>query len=260
MSREGEYLERQHAIELVYTSGEERRGCIIRGSTLPGAIRYSRGAVDYSLCGTCGHLNGMHLISDEFNEYAYGDVSDRAVPADSRPYTKEFSSEKMEEEFNEVVDRIYAPKAAFLTEVLTQRTFGNPTDLRVVDFGCGSGHFVEALMKAEFQRVQGVDSLPEAVSQASTHGLGDHVSLVHVANAETYLQNCGADVISMMCVLPHLQEPIRALQTMRAGGVRWTFQKLPMWSFGTLLEAAFPDLRSRVLGMDHTHVFTWDSL
>jgi len=77
----------------------------------------------------------------------------------------------------------------------------------------------------------------------------------------SFLESGSADVVTMICVLPHLIDPVEALKAMKANAnFHYTFQKLPMWSFATLLEAVFPGARSRVLGSDHTHVFTEESL
>jgi hypothetical protein len=61
--------------------------------------------------------------------------------------------------------------------------------------------------------------------------------------------------------LVHLESPIEALVAMKKNkNTRFTFQKIPMWSFATILESALPEYRARVLGSDHTNVFTEESL
>jgi hypothetical protein len=132
-----------------------------------------------------------------------------------------------------------------------------------LDAGCGSGHFVNALKKSGFCEPKGFDSFAPAVlaaHQIGALGTGE-VSLENPESLLAQLSSTDASVVSMMCVLVHLDSPIDAIRAMKNNPLtRFTFQKIPMWSLATMLEAAFPNFRSRVLGSDHTNVFTEESL
>jgi SAM-dependent methyltransferase len=138
-----------------------------------------------------------------------------------------------------------------------------PEDASVLDAGCGSGHFVNALKKSGFSSAQGFDSFAPAVLAAHQIGaLGKtEVKMEKPENFIDVLSNSHASVVSMMCVLVHLENPIEVIRAMKRNAhTRFTFQKIPMWSFATILESAFPNFRSRVLGSDHTNVFTEESI
>ena len=260
-AQEKEYLSRQRATEEVYLKGPRRKNCILCLSDINEDRSFKIRGVLYSVCGNCEHINGMHDITDEFLTFAYTtELSTSNEENDLRPYSVEFTQSKMSTNFERVVNDIYVPKAEFLLESLNKDTNVDCSGLTVLDFGCGSGHFVEALNRTGFSKVEGIDSLQSAVTQAQKHGLSAQISHTPIDATENSLRRSGIDIVSMMCVLPHLTEPGKTIELMRKSGIRWTFQKFPMWSFALLLEAAMPNLRSRVIGADHTNAFTWKSV
>jgi SAM-dependent methyltransferase len=256
-NQEKEYIERQLCTEKNYLSGQPRKVCILCREEMSDNSSFFLRDVKYARCSSCGHINGMHDISTTFLEFAYTQEN----PVDStKTYAREFTEGKMSQDFFEVVNRIYLPKAQFLQEALKASIGKNNNVLKVLDFGCGSGHFVSALNLSGFTQVIGVDSLAIAVDEANKHGLGDKVKLVGIDSEYSLLKNSKLDVVTMMCVLPHLENPTKAIESMLEGGVRYTFQKVPMWSIGCILNVSFPAHRSRVIGADHTNLFTWESI
>jgi SAM-dependent methyltransferase len=256
-SQESEYIYRQLCTENSYLNGQPRKLCILCHEEVSENSSFFLRDVRYARCSYCGHINGMHEISSSFLEFAY---TQENLDDSSKTYAKEFTEGKMSQDFLEVVRRIYLPKVKFLQEALRTSNGKNSNNLKILDFGCGSGHFVSALNLSGFTHVIGVDALAIAVDEANTHGLADKVKLVELDSEYTILKNSELDVVTMMCVLPHLENPTKAIESMLEGGVRYTFQKIPMWSIGSILDVSFPAHRSRVIGADHTNLFTWESI
>lgn len=255
-----EMMQIQTEVEKLYSEAPPRDDCILCGETLAGPLKFEREYVVFVICSFCGHMNGNHLITPEFVASAYTTGS-KKEQTDSL-YGKQFSSGKMIAEYWQVVERIYQPKADFLLNFLQSRAH-SVKQVGVLDAGCGPGHFVNALIQAGFGHVRGFDSLGVAVESAQRiGGLSEsQVSLQDPDRLVEELAACDEQVVSMMCVLVHLESPLDALRAMRKNpNVRYTFQKIPLWSFATILEAAIPDLHSRVLGADHTNVFSHESL
>lgn len=259
LESEDHYRARQLETEAIYARGPARTRCILCNSVLEKAVSYCRGDLEYIKCATCTHVNGNYDFTDEFLSHSY-EESDSGCGA-AKPYAKEFVEGKMVTDFDAVVKRIYQPKSEFLLDSLIHDGY-DVSDLSVTDVGCGAGHFLSALQEIEVPSICGFDTLESAVRTAKLNlNQATRVDLATPQYVWDFLENGSADVVSMMCVLPHLRNPTKALRLMaRNPDIHYTFQKLPMWSFSTLLEAAFPNLRSRVLGMDHTHVFTEKSL
>lgn len=260
MGADEEMMNIQKKVENLYAEAPSRVGCVLCGEKLTGLQRIERGNLGFISCTCCGHVNGEHLVTSDFVEFSYTSGSEKEK--DAPLYGKQFSSGKMATEYWQVVERVYQPKADFLMQFLQSRG-AMDYQAGVLDAGCGPGHFLNALIKAGFGRVRGFDSLGVAVEAAQQiGGLSESsVSLQSPDRLLTELATCDEQVVSMMCVLVHLESPLDALRAMRENpNVRYTFQKIPLWSFATILEAAIPNLHSRVLGGDHTNVFTHESL
>lgn len=259
MEADEEKMRSQKSVEKRYAQAPVRTECILCGEKLNGPQRFSRSSVTFIFCTRCGHINGNHLISSEFVISSYTSESGQEV---SGIYNDLFTSGKMAEEYWQVVERIYQPKAEFLRDFL--RSCGLlESEVGVLDAGCGPGHLVNAMLKAGFGRARGFDSFAPAVETARRIGMLSEsvIRLSEPTNLLEELASCDEEVVSMMCVLVHLESPLAALTAMRENpNVRYTFQKLPLWSFATILEAATPGLNARVLGASHTHVFTHESL
>lgn len=261
VEQEEELLQLQEVSERNYADGPLRDVCILCGSLLSGEIFFERGKIAYIFCTNCGHVNGNRLLSKGFMDATYkaSDSNDEEVES---IYCGEFTRGKMALEYREVVERIYRPKSDFLMEYLLSQNV-SIENLEILDFGCGSGHFMNALIDSGFSRVSGVDSYGPAVSAGlSIGGLEpSQIAEVDLEGTMDILRNTKADLVSMMCVLVHLESITASIAAMFENkSVRYSYQKIPMWSFATILESAFPAFSARVLGSDHTNVFTRESL
>ncbi|HZV67177.1 MAG TPA: class I SAM-dependent methyltransferase [Telluria sp.] len=84
-----------------------------------------------------------------------------------------------------------------------------PTVRRVLDVGCNTGAFGQAIKKKIGAEVWGIEPNPEAAAIASTHL--DHV-LVSVFNEELPLPDNFFDAITFNDVLEHMPDPWAALK------------------------------------------------
>ena len=259
VSDENKLLNRQRDVEKEYINGPERLFCILCSSTLSSSSKwYMRGALKYTFCPTCGHINGGHLETDEFLAYAYTDAKSKDL---TKPYFEEYKSGKMFDDFDLTVERIYLPKANFLRDVLVSKGM-DIANLKLVDFGCGAGHFISALQKVGFKNIVGIETLQSALDISIKNGIDSKIlKLIDHSQTLDFLREVDCDVLTMLCVLPHLREPLKALEALKENvNCIATFQKLPKWSYASSLESIFPESRARVLGSDHTSVFSSESV
>lgn len=260
LKNESELLELQKQVESQYLIAPMRRLCVLCGEQLKGGESFKRNSILFVFCEACGHVNGDHEVAPDFVNSMYtSSVSDSPQ---SSLYGKEFTTGKMAGDYWDVVDRIYSPKAQFLAEFLNSRSIAIE-ETSVLDVGCGSGHFVNALLKNGFTSARGFDSFALAIEAAQRIGNlnAEQAFVEDPNNLLTVLAQSEASIISMMCVLVHLDSPTEALKAMSKNpNTKFTYQKIPMWSFATMLEAAFPGFRARVLGSDHSNIFSHESL
>ena len=259
VSDENKLLNRQRDVEKEYINGPERLFCILCSSTLSSSSKwYMRGTLKYTFCPTCGHVNGGHLETDEFLAYAYTDAKSKDL---TKPYFEEYKSGKMFDDFDLTVERIYLPKANFLRDVLVSKGM-DIANLKLVDFGCGAGHFISALQKVGFKNIVGIETLQSALDISIKNGIDSKIlKLIDHSQTLDFLREVDCDVLTMLCVLPHLREPLKALEALKENvNCIATFQKLPKWSYASSLESIFPESRARVLGSDHTSVFSSESV
>jgi 2-polyprenyl-3-methyl-5-hydroxy-6-metoxy-1,4-benzoquinol methylase len=80
------------------------------------------------------------------------------------------------------------------------RLLGGSRDARILDVGCGAGLFFDALQA--FGRVEGIESDPIAVEQS-----GRWRSHIHLGELATFHAEGTYDLILMLDVLEHVQEP-----------------------------------------------------
>jgi hypothetical protein len=252
-------LLRQQMVEAEYVKGPIRLVCIVCSSPLDLSDKwYKRGPIRYIFCITCGHVNGSHLETDNFLTYAY---TDEETTISRKPYDSEYSSGNMFKEFDQTVKRIYLPKASFLKDVLESQGL-EISRIKLIDFGCGAGHFIAALEQVGFRDILGVETLQSALDLCVQNGISsEKLKLIDHSQTYSYLREADCDVLTMLCVLPHLSEPLEALNALKENiQCVATFQKLPKWSYATSIESVFPENRSRVLSSDHTSVFSVESI
>ncbi|WP_425403013.1 class I SAM-dependent methyltransferase [Hwanghaeella sp.] len=238
-------------IGAVYKQQPLRKTCKCCDAPLSGAS-FTKQEIAYTICDRCGHLSGAHEDTDAFCAAVY-------TAAGGADYAKTYTAQDREA-YRSRVSGIYAPKAEFLGEALTEQG-EDPASLRYADFGAGSGYFVAAMRDAGWTSSTGyeVSSVqtnlanqmiaPGAVVQ---HELDDTVSMAGEIEA---------DVVSMIGVLEHVQHPRDILAALKRNpNVRYFFISIPLLSTSVVLESIFPKVFQRQLSAGHTHLFTEKSI
>jgi hypothetical protein len=235
---------------LLYAAQPRRARCKCCDQAL-GAASFSKNGIDYVLCARCGHLNGAHEDSDAFCAALYTD-------AGGASYAGTYSAADRDAYWRRVRD-IYVPKAEFLRDALAERD--DAGRLAYADLGAGSGYFVAALRALGLERSQGYEVSEVQVALAERN-LGDGaVRLMAMTELLETAATLQCDVVSMIGVLEHVQQPRQLLRTLqRNARVRYLFLSVPLFSPCVFLEMAFPAVFPRHLSGGHTHLYTARSL
>lgn len=250
-SRDQELAGHAQKIAEAYTRQPPRTQCKICTGPLSAEGLLTKNGVRYTVCGACGHFNGLHEDTDAFNQAVY-------VEEGSKIYQIAYSSEDRGR-YATRVEQVYLPKAAFLADAL-RHDGCQPDGLRVDDFGAGSGYFVSALRTAGFA-AQGYEVSAEQVAFAAEMvgpgalrqvGLNDTLDLIAASSAR---------VLSFIFVLEHVADPLAVLRAAAANpAVEYVYFSVPMFSASVFFETAFPQYYHRHLSAGHTHLFTDQSL
>lgn len=237
-------------IALLYAAQPRRTHCKCCNTRL-GAPSFTKNGIDYVLCERCGHLNGAHEDSDAFCAALYTD-------AGGASYAGTYSAADRDAYRRRVRD-IYLPKAEFLRDALAER--GNASRLAYTDLGAGSGYFVAALRELGLERSRGFE-VSEVQTALAERNLG--AGAVQLLKMEDLLETAAVldcDVVSMIGVLEHVQQPRRLLRALQHNKrIRYLFISVPLFSPSVFLEMAFPQVFPRHLSGGHTHLYTARSL
>ena len=235
----------------VYTAQPLRTVCKCCGAALEGES-FVKQDIRYILCGRCGHLNGAHEDTDAFCAAIY-------VEEGGADYARTYSAEDREGYWKRVQD-IYRPKAEFLRDALIE-VDKTPETLHYADFGAGSGYLVAAMRDLGWANAQGFE-VSVVQTQLAEAMIGTGAVKAHALNeAVAIAATVEADVVSMIGVLEHVQEPRRIVEALRENPrVRYFYISVPLFSPSTMIECAFPNVFQRQLSAGHTHLFTESSI
>jgi hypothetical protein len=250
-TKNDEMLAEQRRLGLVYTAQKPRSECKCCGGPIDG-VDFVKQGIAYVLCPTCSHLNGAHDDSAAFCAAVYTDDS-------GEQYATHYQAQD-KPAFDARVRDIYIPKAEFLFKAL-EKDGQDPIGFTYADFGAGSGYFVSALMTQGAKRATGFEVSQAQVNLAlamnpdadmTCHDLDETVSLA---------RSTGADVVSLIGVLEHLQRPREFLHAVsKNASVTYLFLSVPLFSPCVFLEIVFPGVMQRQLIGGHTHLYTEASL
>jgi hypothetical protein len=216
-----------------------------------GAPSFRKTGIDYMLCQRCGHLNGAHEDSDAFCAALY-------TNAGGAGYAGTYSAADRDAYWRRVRD-IYVPKAAFLRDALAAHQ--DAGRLAYADLGAGSGYFVAALRELGLERSHGYEVSEVQVALAGENLGPGAVRLMAMDALLETAATLDCDVVSMIGVLEHVQQPRQLLAALRANPrVRHLFISVPLFSPCVFLEMAFPKVFPRHLSGGHTHLYTERSL
>jgi predicted TPR repeat methyltransferase len=244
-------LRRSLEIAESYAAQPARTRCMNCAAEL-GRTAFRKHGVSYAVCARCTQLNGTNVDTDEFTAALY--TSDGGS---SYAVTYDAASE---DAYRTRLASVYRPKAQFLLAALREDG-ADPAALRYVDLGAGSGYFVAALLEEGVADARGYD-VSEAQVALARHILGDDRVVLHDADQTLRIAAAtDAQVVSMIGVLEHLQEPRETLRVLRANPhVQFVYASVPAFSLSVFIELAFPDVFPRHLSGGHTHLYTDASL
>jgi SAM-dependent methyltransferase len=241
----------QENFESSYRESPVRPTCVVCEAAL-GDADFLRNSIQYIFCRICGHLNGNHQVSEDLADLTYDSQTEQSMK-----YDKLYIMPK--EKFLNTVAKIYLPKAEFLQSSLVE--IENLLDLRILDFGTGSGHMVKALGDLGFNNVIGIDPMKTTIEYGKKVIGIEGLSRIRIQDSLDFLRHTNAELITMLCTLPHVTNHHEILSAMVTNpNIRYTFQKLPMFSLGSMLDVTSPTTNSRVLAGAHNHVYTDSSL
>ena len=246
------HVKKQRYIAEIYAKQPLRINCKNCNKPLNLKCDFIKDKVEYKICNSCSHLNGAYEDTDEFCEIIYtGD--------DGKDYAQNYEVGTIED-YNSRVSSIYLPKAEFLYTSLINEGM-RPNNLKYLDFGAGSGYFTAALKKIGLTNVFGSEVSKYQVDFGNKMIDANVLSVHEISNTNQVLQNTDADVISMIGVLEHLQNPREVLHHIKNNtNITYFYISVPLFSLSVYLEMAFPNVFHRQLHGGHTHLYTEESL
>jgi SAM-dependent methyltransferase len=235
----------------IYTAQPRRSACKCCTAAI-GPVAFTKQGIEYHICENCGHLNGSYEDTDAFCAALYTEDN-------GRRYARNYKTSDRQAYLRRVED-IYLPKAEFLRDGLVAHGV-DPTDLRFADFGAGSGYFVAAMRRLEWQKAIGFEVSKEQVELADEMIEKDAVRQCDLSEIVSIAGEIECDVISMVGVLEHLQQPREVLAAIKQNrSIRYIYLSVPLFSPCVFLELIFPRVFQRQLTAGHTHLFTDSSL
>jgi len=246
-----ELIDGDKKINQVYIEQPRRAHC--KNCLFPiNSSDFIKQGIDYSICKNCGHLNGLFEDTDTFCKAAY-------QGSGTVDYQKNYS-EQDKENFKKRVEEIYRPKAKFLIESLKEDSV-KIENLRFADIGAGLGYFISALLEENCKKVEGFEVSKENVNK-SNFVLGKEIVKYHeIENTLKIIETLDSDVVSLIGVLEHLQEPVQVLSHLvQNPNVNYIFLSLPTFGPSVFFELLSPKTFHRQLSRDHTHLYTEQSI
>ena len=221
-----------------------RKKCKNCGFKLRKVIDFHSHNLGYKICLCCSHLNSQ--FEDSASYY-------------KRVYQKNESSysDFYQKDYEERVKKIYIPKADFLIDYLKYKKV---KITKILDFGCGSGHFVKALQKKGFDAI-GVESNLNMI-EFGQQNLKKN-SLIHSPSYEKGLQiikNSDCNILSLISVLEHLKEPNKIFESFKVSKSKYLFISIPLFNFSVFVENIFQNVYPRHSAITHPHIYTYKSI
>ena len=196
----------------------------------------------YKLCSVCGHLNGAYEDTRVFSKKLY-------TSEDGKNYKKNYLKN-----FNQRVKNIYIPKVDFLTKVIKKK------NIKLLDLGCGAGHFVKALEQKGISAI-GYDT-SKILCKIGNKKLKKNK--IYSSNFEKIYEviknNSEFNTLSLIGTLEHLTEPHKLLNSFKQSNIKYLYILVPLFSLTSFLENSFPNVYPRQLAGGHTHLYTEKSL
>jgi 2-polyprenyl-3-methyl-5-hydroxy-6-metoxy-1,4-benzoquinol methylase len=243
-------VKENYRLSKIYNSCPKRKICKICSESLVTPL-FNKQNVDYYHCGKCGHLNGGYDETDEFVKAVYLDEETK--------YDEYYRVSR--QQYLDRVKKIYKPKADFLVECLRELSI-DYENLRYCDFGAGSGYFVYTLVHDfGLNNVIGYEASYRQVDFANEMLGSERIKCNEMEEIGDILRKSDAEIISLIGVLEHLQDPNSALQEIADNpNVQYVYLLLPLFSFNVFVEYFNQNHYNRFLSGGHTHLYTPESI
>lgn len=197
--------------------------------------------IQYKICNNCDHVNGEYQDTIKFAERVYS--MNRG-----KDYAKNYLSD-----YDLRVKNIYKPKVDFLTSIIKKK-------FKLVDMGCGAGHFVKALENKKIDAI-GYDTSKELCKLGNLKVKKNKIINIKLSDSYKIVEESqNIDVLSMIGVLEHLVDPSRMLRSFKKSNIKYLYILVPMFSLSTFIENSFTKVFPRSLSGAHTHAYTEKSL
>lgn len=243
-ARNKELLKYSKKINSLYLQQPIRLNCKLCEALLDG-VDFSSHGIDYTFCKKCGHFNGRHDDTEEFVSKVY---------LENIEYSKKYTTSN----FDYRIESIYKPKLDFLLQNIPLEG-----SVRILDAGCGAGFFVGACLQKNLV-ARGIDFSLDAVDYGNTcitdRGYPKALKLVDETSFYTEIADADVNVLVAIGVIEHLRDPQKFFDSFMASKARFLFYSVPMFSPSAIFESIFENIYPRNLGLDHTHLFTEDSI
>lgn len=234
-------LAQNDAAAKAYLAGSERTACMVCGERIGSRSDFKSHGIGYCFCKKCGHLNGMHVDTEDFSEELY-------IQQD---YGADLRSDQIS--YWERVKRIYQPKVQFLQKSLGG---GYLQKSSLLDIGAGSGHFVAAALQEQID-AEGVEISRQQAEYANRHIGRQVIRVIRANELNDSVRNTRANIVTAIGVLEHVRDLDGVLQAAADNPhIRYLFCSLPMFSVSVMLEIMNQQCFNRHLGGGHTHLFT----
>lgn len=218
---------------------KKRKKCIICGYKLESEDFISH-KVSYVICKKCSHLNGKHVMHKKFNEKIYSSNKGKNY---SYLYTKLFLKR---------LQKIYNPKLKFIKNSIREK-------IKVLDFGCGAGHFVKACENNGIIAT-GIDPNKELIKTGNKYLKKNKIKSLNIKKSIEEIKSTNSNLISLIFVLEHLENPNEIFAAFKKSQAKYLFVAVPLFSFSVFIENVFPKVYPRQLGGAHTNLYTNESL
>ena len=243
-------VEAQNESAEIYKKQPARLKCKNCKADILESIKYESHGLEYVICKSCGHVQGLFEETAEYSNYMYS----------SSNYGKYmYASEEEQSIYDNRVDLVYKPKADFLVEVLDEENDA----LSVLDIGGGAGFFVSACSDLGIV-AHGVDMSQTEVEYGNTylHRIdGSKLELIQPEELLDIIKNTTANVISAIGVLEHLIDYHSIFTAVKQNrNIKYFYIMVPTFGLSNVLETLTPDVYNRHLGGPHTHVFSTESI
>ena len=234
------YLDNSLRINKIYKKQPLRKSCKNCGSKkIKPFIKSFK--IPYNLCSLCGHLNGAYQDTNNFANQLYNEN-------DGKNYSKNYLND-----YDQRVKEIYIPKVEFLKKVIKKK-------IKVIDLGCGAGHFVKALEKKNIKAV-GYDTSKQLCDLGNKKLKKNKILPIELNEIyQLSEKEKNANTLSLIHVLEHVVEPEKILKSFKMSKIKYLYLAVPLFSLTTFIENSFPNIYPRQLSGGHTHLYSEKSL